>query len=116
MTHTHVAVPKRPDADTHRSWIAVATLPLLLIGGFVLGSLLVGDPNAADAPRGWDGAWRVLMLWTILEIAPIAGIRWGVRAMRRREAGARAALVANGLVFLLFVGVTLIGGLSDALK
>jgi hypothetical protein len=81
----------------------------------VFGSLLVGDPNAANAHHGWDGAWRVLLLWTILEVAPAAGIRWGARALRRGEGGARGPLVANGLVFLFFVGVTLIGGLSDAL-
>jgi hypothetical protein len=103
--------PQHP--DTRKAWYAVALLPVQLVGGFVLGSLLLGDPNAADAPHGWDGAWRVLLLWAVLEVPPVLGTRWAWHARHEGDPTAKTALVANVLVFLFFVGVTLVGGLLD---
>jgi hypothetical protein len=105
--------PQHP--DTRKAWLAVAMLPVQLVGGFVLGSILLGDPNAADAHTGWDGAWRVLLLWALLEVPPVLGIRWARHAEHEGDRTARTALVVNALVFLFFVLVTLVGGLSDAL-
>lgn len=117
VTHINVvSTSPRPMRNALMSWLAVVAVPVLLVGGFVLGSLLIGDPNAVDAPRGWDGAWRVLLLWAGLEIVPTLGIWLGTRGVRRQEPNARGARLANILVFLFFVGVTLIGGMSDALN
>src|SRR5512140_2781166 len=114
MTDTHVVGPAQQSRNTILSWLAVVALPFLLMGGFVLGSVLIGDPNAPDAPHGWDGAWRVLVLWGALEVVPLLGIWCGARGVRLHERSALGALIANVVVFVFFVGVTLIGGLSDA--
>jgi hypothetical protein len=115
MTHTHAVGPAPQPRNTILSWFAVVALPFLLVGGFILGSFLVGDPNTADAHHGWDGAWRVLVLWGALEVIPLLGIWFGARGVRHHEPSALVALIANAVVFVFFVGVTLIGGLSDAL-
>jgi hypothetical protein len=116
MTHSHVVGPAPHSRNTFTSWLAVFAVPVLFVVGFVLGNVLVGDPNAPDAPHGWDGAWRVLVLWVAVEVVPLLGIWYGARAVRHHEHGARNALIANVVVFAFFVGVTLIGGLSDALS
>ena len=110
-------VDRNPTGRPHVvwGWIAVALVPALVIGGFVFGTLLIGDPNAPTAPQGWDGAWRVLVLWAGLEVVPLLGMAISYRGLRSQEAGARQALLANGAVFLFFVAVTLVGGLSDVL-
>jgi hypothetical protein len=115
MTDTHMVGPAPQSRNTILSWLAVVAVPFLLMGGFVFGSMLVGDPNAPEAPHGWDGAWRVLVLWCALEVVPFLGIWWGARGVRNHEPSARGALIANAVVFVFFVGVTLIGGLSSAL-
>ena len=107
---------RRTAPDTFVSWLAVVLLPVLFVVWFVLGSLLIGDPNEPTAPKGWDGAWRVVVLWLIVAIAPVVGIVFGRRAVRRNEQGGRAALVTNVVIFGLLTALTLGGGLSDALS
>lgn len=113
---TRVVGPAPRSRNTSLSWGAVIAVPILVIVGFVLGSIVLGDPNAPDAPHGWDGAWRVIVFWAALEVVPLLGVWWGGRGVRAREPGARKALIANVVAFVFFVGVTLIGGLSDALS
>lgn len=106
----------RTSPDTFRSWLAVVLLPVMFVAWFVLGSLLIGDPNEPTAPKGWDGAWRVVVLWLIVSTSPVAGIVFGRRAVRRNEQGGHAAFVTNIAVFGLLTALTLGGGLSDALS
>lgn len=106
----------RTAPDTFVSWLAVVLLPVLFVVWFVLGSVLIGDPNEPTAPKGWDGAWRVVVLWLIVSTAPVVGIVFGRRAVRRNEQGGRAAFVTNIVVFGLLTALTLGGGLSDALS
>ena len=107
--------PVERTLDTILSWLAFAATPAVLAVGFWLGYGLVGDPNEPGAPRGWEGAWRILVLWAAVEVVPVIGIVLGLRAARRREAAGRAAVVANALVFLVLTALTLVGGLVDVL-
>lgn len=114
MSHTFgTDWPVADTRDVRRAWIASASLPLLLVLGFVLGSALLGDPNDPAAPHNWAGAWRVVLLWATLEVTPVFGIYWGARGVRRQEPGARGALTANAIIFVFFLGVTLVAGLAD---
>jgi len=99
--------------DTRKAWYAVAMLPFQLVGGFVLGSVLLGDPNDPASPHNWDGAWRVVLLWAVLEVPPALGLRWARHAMLDGDPSARTPLVVNALVFTFFVAVTLVAGLAD---
>lgn len=100
-------------ANARRSWIAFALTPVVLSVGFVLGTVLLGDPNDPASPHDWDAAWRVLLLWGVVEVLPVLGMVWGRRAFRAGSADGRAPLLANLVVFLIFVGITLVGGLVD---
>lgn len=106
----------RTAPDAFVSWLAVVLLPVLFVAWFVLGSLLIGDPNEPTAPKGWDGAWRVVVLWLLVSLAPVVGIVFGRRALRRNEQGGRAAFITNIVIFGLLTALTLGGGLSDALS
>ena len=116
MAHAPTVRPTpRPSRNVNISWIAVASLPFLFGLWFWLGVILIGDPNEPTAPQGWNGVWRVTVLWLVVEIAPAIGIIFGRRATRQREPGGKAALISNSLIFLGLVLATLVGGLSDVL-
>ena len=89
MARMHV--DRNPTGRPHVvwGWIAVALVPALVIGGFVFGTLLIGDPNDPTAPQGWDGAWRVLVLWAGLEVVPF--VRDGHQLPRPTFAGSGRA-------------------------
>lgn len=100
--------------DATISWLTVALLPVLFVGWFVVGSLLIGDPNEPGAPEGWDAAWRVVVLWLLVLTAPAVGIVFGRRAVNRDEAGGRGAFLANAVLAVALTALTLGGGLLDA--
>ena len=117
MAHAPTAGPLPPSSrNATASWIAVALVPFLFGLWFVLGTLLIGDPNEPTAPHGWDGVWRVVVLWVVVEIVPTIGIFFGRRAMRLGEPDGKAAFITNALIFLGLTLTTLVGGLSDALR
>jgi hypothetical protein len=116
MAHAPSVHPMpRPARNAAASWVAVALVPFLFGLWFWFGMALIGDPNEPTAPKGWDGAWRVTLLWIVVEIVPVAGVVFGRRATRRGEPGGRAALVTNALIFVGLTLVTLVGGLSDVI-
>lgn len=117
MRSTGVNTPISPrPPHVRRAWIAVGLFPAVLVAGFVIGSLLVGDPNDPRSPHDWDGAWRVILLWAGIEVIPLLGIHWAMQARRLKEAGALNPLLVNALLFLLLTGTTLVGGLLDSFK
>lgn len=85
------------------------------MGGFVLCYAIVGDPNEPTAPHGWEGVWRVLVLWAVLEVLPLVGMVTGSRARRFRQPTAVGAVVANPLVLVFLTTATLGSGLVDVL-
>jgi hypothetical protein len=102
--------------DARRSLVALAFFPVSVIVGFVLGSALLGDPNAPDALKRWDAFVRIVPLWLVIETPSILGIVFGIRAMRAGERSGSTGLILNSLVFAFFTLVTLVGGTVDAFK
>lgn len=115
MAHVPIVGPMaRPARNAIVSWVAVALVPVMFGLWFWLAMALIGDPNEPTAPHGWNGAWRVLVLWVAVEVVPVVGIIFGRRATRRHEVGGRAPLITNMVIFLGLTLTTLVGGLSDA--
>lgn len=106
-------VPASAHRDARRSLWALAFVPVTLIGGVVLLMTLIGDPNVAGAPQRWDNAWRVTVGWAVIVVPTIIGMDFGYRAMREGDRLGRLGLALNGLVFALFTGLTLVGGVLD---
>ena len=99
---------------SRRSMAMLAFIPVSLIAGFVVGSVLLGDPNSPDSPQRWDAFARVVALWVMIEIPAALGMFWGRRAMNAGEASGRTGLIINAVVFALFTLTTLVAGTIDA--
>lgn len=87
----------------------LAMTPLGVAVAFVLGSALIGDPRAVNAPGGMAMAWRLAVTWVVAVALPATGVGFARRAVRRDDSTARAALVANGLLVTLLTITTLFG-------
>ena len=110
--HQHPA--GRAERDANRSILALATLPVVLVVGFVAGSLLFGDPNAPGAIEGWAAMARLVPFWLLLEVPSMLGMFWGLRSMKQGDRGGRVGLLLNAVVFTFLVATTLLGGSLDA--
>ena len=103
-----------PGRDARRSLVMLAFVPVAVIVGFVVGTMLLGDPNSADSPQRWAAFPRVVLLWAMVEIPSVLGMVWGRRAVRAGDPSGRTGLVVNAVVFAFFTLVTLVGGTVDA--
>lgn len=92
----------------------LAFIPVALVGGFVVGTILLGDPNSPDSPQRWAAFVRILLLWAMIEVPFVLGMLWGRRAMKAGDPAGRTGLAVNAVVFLFFTLVTLVGGTVDA--
>lgn len=100
--------------DSRRSMMMLAFIPVALIGGFVLGSILLGDPNSSDSPQRWAALVRIVLLWALIEVPSVLGMFWGRRAMKAGDESGRKGLIINAMVFIFFTLTTLVGGAIDA--
>ena len=103
-----------PKRYATRSLVALAFIPVSMVLGFVVGSILIGDPNVPTAAKDWDAEWRVVVLWLLISIPPVIGIALGVRAVRMGERKGRLGIILNSLALAFLTLITLVTGSIEA--
>lgn len=103
-----------PKRYAKRSLLALAFIPVSMFLGFVVGSILIGDPNVPTAAKDWDAEWRVVVLWLLVAIPPVIGIILGVRAVRMGERQGPIGIILNSLALAFLTLITLITGSIEA--
>lgn len=105
---------REPTQYATRSLVALAFIPVTIGLAFVVGSILIGDPNVASAPKDWNAEWRVVLLWLLIAIPPVAGITLGLRAVRMGERRGRLGIILNGLALAFLTLISLVSGSIEA--
>jgi hypothetical protein len=109
------AEPKEPWGKyATNSVSALALIPVTLVLSFVVGSILVGDPNVPGGPEGWDAEWRVVLIWLLFASPAIIGLWFARRGMKAGERGSKKALVVNGVALALMTMISLVPGSVEA--
>ena len=107
--------PKEPwGKNATNSVSALALIPVSFALSFLVGSILIGDPNVAGAPERWDAEWRVVLIWLLFVSPAIIGLWFARRAMKAGERGSKTALLVNGVVFALMTLISLVSGSLEA--
>ena len=117
MVHNrHMATePKaRWGSSARISVIALAFIPVSVMASFVIGSILIGDPNVPGGPEGWDAEWRVVLTWLLFSTPAIVGLWLSQRGVKAAEPGSKTARLINGVVFTLMTLISLVSGSLDA--
>ena len=117
MIHNrHVATEPKPPwgNNARRSVIALAFIPVSFAASFVIGSILIGDPNVPGGPEGWDAEWRVVLTWLLFAAPAIVGLWLAQRGVKAAEPGSKTALLINGVVFTLMTLISLVSGSVEA--
>ena len=117
MVHNrHMATePKaRWGSSARISVIALAFIPVSVMASFVIGSILIGDPNVPGGPEGWDAEWRVALIWLLFASPAIIGLWFARRGVKAGEPGSRTALLVTGVAFALMTLISLVSGSMEA--
>ena len=97
-----------------RSLVALVFIPVAMFVGFIVGSVLIGDPNVASSPQDWDAEWRVILLWMLIMLPAVVGFTLGVRAIKAGERSGRLGVILNGLAAVFLTVITLVSGSIEA--
>ena len=100
--------------NARNSVSALALIPITIVASFVIGSILIGDPNVPGGPEGWDAEWRVVLIWLLFVSPAIIGLWFARRGVKAEEPGSRTALLVCGVAFALMTLISLVSGSMEA--
>lgn len=93
---------------------ALALVPVSFALSFLVGSILIGDPNVPGAPERWDAEWRIVLIWLLFASPAIISLWFARRAVRAGEHGSKPALLISGVAFALMTLISLVSGSLEA--